>query len=326
MSFHDVRFPVEVGQGSRGGAGFKTEVTELDSGAEGRVSFWSAPRHRYDVSYGVRSMEDLAEIKRFYMARQGALNSFRYKDWLDFTTNATNPSHTLSAGVKDQQMLPTTGDNSRTVFQLTKRYISGINTHVRTIALPVEGTIRVWVNGVELTIGSQFNVNYTTGEVTFTTAPGNGQAVEWSGQFDVKVRFDNSADTLLSAAVNGYDLGDIPSIPLVEVADQDSPYSNEYFYGGSSERSLSASVTVDGSAFLWVLTATTTGLSANLPTPTNYQTGGIHWCIQNAGANSIAVKNNFGATLVTLTTNKSCMIVLTVESDQVTKTWYAIGG
>lgn len=325
MSFHDVRFPVEIGQGSRGGPGFKTEVTALDSGAEGRVSFWSSPRHRYDVSYGIRSMQDLAEVKTFYMARSGALNAFRYKDWMDFTTNASNPTHTSAQGTRDQSMSPATGNGSLTIFQLAKRYLSGPTTAIRTISLPVSGTLQVWVNSVLQTEGVNYTVDYTTGVVTFAVAPSNGHAVEWSGQFDVKVRFDDGADDLLNAQVNGWDLGGIPSIPLIEVSDQDAPHTNDYFHGGSNERVISASIAIDGTAFLWVLSATTTGLSANLPNPANYQTGGPHWIIQNIGANSITVKNQGGTTLVTLAANKSCIVVLTLEADLTTKTWYALG-
>jgi len=327
MSFHNVRFPVEIGQGSRAGAGFKTRVTKLDSGGEGRVGFWSAAHHQFDVSYGIRSLEDLSEVKTFYMARQGALHTFRFRDPTDWTSNSTNPTHTAAPGTRDQQCVPPTGDGTRTSFQLAKRYVSGAVTHVRTIVLPVSGSIDIWINGVLKTEGADYTIDYSTGEVVTSVAVTAGHAVEWSGEFDVKCRFGESADEILGARVDGYDLGNIPSIDVIEVDEDDGAHVDEFMYGGSSEQVMSASFVMDGGAFLWVLNPSTTGLYARLPDPAGYPTGGFHFCIKNAhGSNSFTVKNEGGTTLVTLTAGKSCLIGLTVESDQTTKTWYAFGG
>jgi uncharacterized protein (TIGR02217 family) len=326
MSFHDVRFPVEIGFGSSGGPGFKTEITELDSGQEGRVAFWSSPRHRYDVSYGIRSMDDLAAVKTFYMARQGALNSFRYKDWTDYHTLSTNPTHMAVPGTRDQQCNPTTGNGTLKTFQLVKRYVSGINTAVRNILLPVSDTVKIWVNNVLQTENTHYMIDYMTGVVTFVTAPAAGFAVEWSGEFDVKTRFEKSVDDVLNAQVEGWNLGNISSIPLIEVIDSDAPYSNEYFFGGSIEKTIAANYIIDSTAFFWSFYATVASIAVVLPDPVNYPTGGFHFCIQNLGSISIAVKNQGGTTLVNLAQNKSCMIVLTLESNNTTKTWYALGG
>ena len=326
MSFHDVLFPVEIGFGSSGGPGFKTEITELDSGQEGRVAFWSAPRHKFDVSYGIRSMDDLAAVKTFYMARQGALNAFRYKDWTDYHTLPSNPTHIAVPGTRDQQCNPTTGNGTNVTFQLVKRYVSGSNTAVRNILLPVVESVKIWVNSVLQSEVTNYTIDYTTGVVTFVTAPSAGHFVEWSGAFDVKVRFDKSVDDVLNAQIEGWDLGNIPSISLVEVIDSDAPNINEYFFGGAVEKTISASLTIDGTAFFWTITAINPSLAVVLPSPTNYQTGGFHFCIQNIGTISIAVKNQSGTTLVNLAQNKSCMIVLTLESNNTTKTWYALGG
>jgi len=203
--------------------------------------------------------------------------------------------------------------------------VSGAVTHVRTVTLPVSGTINMWVNGVLKTSGVDYNINHITGVVTFTAPVTNGHAVEWSGEFHVKCRFGDAADEALAASLDGWDLGGIGQIPIIECHDSDAPFINEYFFGGTTERALSASITLDGSAHLWILSNTTTGLSAILPNPANYAAGGIHFTIVNTGINNLLVKNNLDTTLVTLVPNKSTMIVLTVESDQVTKQWYAIG-
>lgn len=325
MSFHDVRFPEEIGQGSSGGPVFRTEVTKLDSGHEGRASMWSTARHRYDVSYGIRSMEDLAAVKEFFLARAGSLNSFRYKDWADFTTNPTNPSHTSTFGTRDQSCYPTVGDGSLTAFQLAKKYDNGGVVYLRSLTLPVQGTVSVWQNSTLKTEGSHYSIDYTTGELTMVTAPTAGHAMEWSGEFDVKIRFED--DTAgLAAVIDGYDLGNIRSIPLIEVLDADAAYANEYFHGGASEEVLTAPRTINSTAFLWTFDPSSSGLWVSLPNPAGYAPGGPHWIIKNVGTDTILVKNNSGTTLVTLSQNESCIVVLTLASDGTTKTWYTLGG
>lgn len=325
MSFHNVRFPVEIGQGSSGGPGFRTEITTLDSGQEARVSFWDQARHRYDVSYGIRSLEDLVEVQTFYRARMGATHSFRYRDPLDWHSNRTNPTHLGVPGSKDQPTNPTNGNGTVTAFQMVKTYVSGGSTHTRTITLPVSGTIQVWKAGTLQTEGTHYTINYSTGIITFNSAPSAGQLIEWSGEFDVKVRFDAKADDALSAAVDGWDIGQISSIPLVEVIDADLPNYDEYFYGGSKEKFMYGSFEVDTSAFLWILSANTSNLAAKLPDPANMPTGGFYFALVNSGATfSILVKDNLNNTIATLAPNTSTFIALALENAGA-KTWYALG-
>ena len=98
------------------------------------------------------------------------------------------------------------------VHHLFKRYTSGGQTWVRTIAKPVAGTVRVALGMVEQMSG--WTVDTTTGVVTFTTAPAGGVAVRAGFEFDVPVRFDS--DTL-DVTLDFERLGSITSIPLLEI-------------------------------------------------------------------------------------------------------------
>ena len=61
MAFHEVQFPVNIGRGARGGPKRKTQVVTLASGDEERNASWANSRRRYDVSYGLRRADDLAQ-------------------------------------------------------------------------------------------------------------------------------------------------------------------------------------------------------------------------------------------------------------------------
>ncbi|MEF3047137.1 DUF2460 domain-containing protein [Pseudotabrizicola sp. L79] len=206
MAFHEVRFPDNISRGARGGPERRTQIVELASGDEERNASWANSRRRYDVAYGIRRADDLAAVVAFFEARNGRLHGFRYKDWADY--KSALPSQAITA--TDQQI--GTGTGSLQTFQLAKRYTSGAQTWVRTIAKPVAGTVRVALGMVEQMSG--WTVDTTTGVVTFTTAPAGGVAVRAGFEFDVPVRFDS--DTL-DVTLDFERLGSITAIPLLEI-------------------------------------------------------------------------------------------------------------
>lgn len=314
--FHDVQFPTEISYGSRGGPGFSTNIIETDSGAEQRVQRWSQPKHAYDVSWGVKSLNDLATIRNFYIARNGCAYAFRYKDWMDYTSSTTGMSSVVNT---DQQI--GTGDGAQTNFQLVKKYINGPSTVIRTITKPVSGSVVVALNGVNQTTG--WTVNTSTGVVTFTSAPGVGVVVTAGFQFDVPVRFGKEIDQQLAQQIDGYDNGNIQSIPLVEVMDT-TQIDGDYPYGGTYNLSSGASISINLlKGRTQAISMTGAGLSATLPDPSTLPRGGPIVTILNVGANSFTVKTHLAATLVTLASNQAAIIYLGEDSGG-TPVWYAV--
>ncbi|MBN2629391.1 MAG: DUF2460 domain-containing protein [Rhodobacteraceae bacterium] len=206
MAFHEVRFPDNISRGARGGPERRTQIVGLASGDEERNASWADSRRRYDVAYGIRRADDLAAVVAFFEARNGRLHGFRTKDWADY--KSALPSQAITP--TNQQIGAGTG--SLQTFQLAKRYTSGAQTWVRTIAKPVAGTVRVALNGAEQMSG--WSVDTTTGSVTFTIAPGAGVAISAGFEFDVPVRFDTD---MLDVTLDLERLGSITSIPLIEI-------------------------------------------------------------------------------------------------------------
>lgn len=213
MSFHDVRFPVNIGRGARGGPVRRTQVVELGSGAEERNASWADSRRRFDISYGIRSADDLAAVVAFFEARNGRLFGFRFKDWSDYKSCPPSAAPTFT-----NQVLGT-GTGALRHFRLRKSYTSGPVTWWRMIRRPVAGTVRIAVNGVERTTG--WTVDLSTGIVSFTTAPASGQAVTAGFEFDVPVRFDSDE---MQVDLDIERKGTIDSITLVELREPDAPF------------------------------------------------------------------------------------------------------
>src|SRR5262249_12944475 len=122
----------------------------------------------WDAGWGVKSLAALAEVVSFFEERRGRLHGFRWRDRLDFSSSR----HGARVTAADQVL--GAGDGERAVFGLVKAY--GIDDpYLRPIAKPVVGSVRVAVDGGEITSG--FSVDHATGAVAFDEAPGAGLTV-----------------------------------------------------------------------------------------------------------------------------------------------------
>ena len=200
--FHEVRFPLALGLGASGGAEWRTEIAALASGAEVRNARWAGSRRRWDVATAVSSLADLNRLAAFFEARRGRLHGFRFRDPADWSSAGAGGD----AGPGDQVIA--TGDGETATFQLHKAY----GEVSRTIRKPVEGSVRVALDGVEVEEG--WTVDTATGLVVFGTPPGVGVSVTAGFRFDCPVRFD--ADRL-DISVEMIGAGRAVSVPIIEL-------------------------------------------------------------------------------------------------------------
>jgi len=175
-----------------------------------RNARWIDSRRQYDAGSGLRTMADLAAVVAFFEQCRGRLTGFRYRDPLDDRSSAFGqpPSPT------DQPI--GTGDGVTAVFQLVKVYGAAPDAWTRTIAKPVAGSVLVAVAGVAKSAGSDFNLDATTGFVTFASGaiPPAGSPVTAGYLFHVPVRFDTDD---LKIDLTQFAAGTIPTIPLLEI-------------------------------------------------------------------------------------------------------------
>ena len=197
MSFHEVRLPVDIELGAVGGPMFNTTILELFSGYEQRNVNWSAAKGRWDIAYGIRDTADMDIVIAFFYGRNGRAYGFRFKDWTDYQID---PAQQIGVG-----------DGAEVNFQIYKRYSSGGYNYDRTISKPVSGSETVYLDGVET---SAYTIDYTTGVITFDSAPANGVVVSVTCEFDVPVRFDIDH---LPVTAHGIELESVRDINIVEI-------------------------------------------------------------------------------------------------------------
>ena len=132
-----------------GGPEFSTDVVAFNSGFEQRNVSWAFGRGAWD--YGDRNLPDveLAVIEKFFRARKGRAQGFRFKDYGDYKV------------VAGEGILGASGYGTGVpTYQMIKQYASGVDVDYRVIAKPVSGTCTVFGSGTP-------TVDYTTGIVSF---------------------------------------------------------------------------------------------------------------------------------------------------------------
>lgn len=207
--FHEVRFPLDVARGARGGPERQTQIVTLASGREVRNSRWAHSRRRYDAGLGIRNLDALAAVVSFFEERRGRLHGFRWRDQLDWKSCA--PSQEPAA--TDQ--IIGVGDGIAAIFQLRKVYGAGASSYSREITKPCDGTVRIALDGVELA-GSTFSCDLSTGQVTIAAGsiPPSAAVLTAGFTFDVPVRFDTDA---IEVDLSAFAAGEIPRVPVVEI-------------------------------------------------------------------------------------------------------------
>ena len=204
QSYDAVDFPIAIWREATVATEFSTQIVSAPSGHEQRASEWAEARMRYDAGPGIRSESDVRTLADFFRARRGAARAFRFRDPFDCSSA---PDGGLPAA--GDQLLGV-GDGVRRQFALVKRYGAGDAEQARGIRLPVEGSVRAAVDGLET---AAFLVT-GEGEILFDVAPASGIAVRAGFLFDVPVRF---AEDRLEVSRATFLAGEIASVPLIEV-------------------------------------------------------------------------------------------------------------
>jgi uncharacterized protein (TIGR02217 family) len=161
------------------GLEFSTIVKRSTSGQEYRSLGMRYPLWNFALAYGVlrdasysTPNTELQELAGFYLARQGAFDSFLFNNPNDNTASA---------------VVIGTGNASNTTFQLCRSYGSTFTFNEPVNNANVVSAISF--NGV-----TQNSANYTvstTGLVTFnaSTRPGANVVVTWNGVYYYRCRF-----------------------------------------------------------------------------------------------------------------------------------------
>lgn len=201
-----VRLPVTVERGASGGPTFDTVVQRTDGGRISTVVNWSLPLYKWDISYGIMTPADFNAVRDVFIGARGAAYGFRFKDWSDYEI----PTIVNIIGE---------GDGVETEFQIYKIYTNTVRTLSRKITRPVNnGSIEVQVAATPYVEGggggTGYTVDYSTGIITFNTAPTSLAAIYCKCEFDVPVHFVSDE---FAIQLEWAEAGTVPSLQIEEV-------------------------------------------------------------------------------------------------------------
>lgn len=175
MAFLNQRLPSQVEQNAVRRDEEDIEIVTTDGGFEVRNARSSQGLREFDISFPAAAYGDDVHdaVIALYKVARGKLYPFRFRDFTDYS---------LSAEVIG------TGDGAATAFQVIQSWTVDGTTETRTVTRPVS-PLSVYKDGALQ--GSGYTVDYTTGIITFTSAPTAGVVISVTGTFDVPVRFDS---------------------------------------------------------------------------------------------------------------------------------------
>lgn len=316
MAFHDVTLPDEFQYGSQAGAGFSTIVQQTASGHEIRVARQAQAVHRMSLRTELQSASQAKTLKAFALARRGSLHSFKIKDWSDYTSNADGES---AATALDQVI--GSGNGTTTTFQLVKRYeTTGPNPYVRTITLPIAGTVVAAVDGIAT---AAFTVS-GTGQIVFSAAPGAGTVVTAGFQFHVPVRFTLDVDRWTRLQADAFNIWSLPSLDVQEVLNE-VEYPERWQHGGSrywGYLTQSIRLAFNDGAFHVVANNSGTVHKIFLPVPTYAGSGPHMFTIYHfGGGTNLELMDDAGGLVSALGSGTTTRVALSRSGSTVT--WHA---
>lgn len=203
MAFLEQRLPDSVSRGSKGGPRGRRTKVYVQNGRLRQNFEWSRSLQQYDVSYGVRTLDQLEVVRSFfYVVMFGPFEGFRYKDWNDYQLTQAKSRLDFISGSD---------------WQIKRVYTAGASTHARTISKPVAGTITVYRTRSGVVTVASASVDATTGIATISGHAG-GDTYACEGEFDVPVTFmDDSLDQIDLDGTPKQVLQGLPSVMLEEV-------------------------------------------------------------------------------------------------------------
>jgi uncharacterized protein (TIGR02217 family) len=309
MAFHDTLFPTDISYGFEAGPTASTIIQRTSSGHEYRATRQSQMPRRFRASRELLTNEQWSEVLDFVIGRRGALHGFRFKDWSDYSTAEDGVA---SPAFNDA--IIGSGDGTTTQFQILKTYdAAGPAPYARKLAHPVTNTVSVGINGVDQSSGWTVN---SSGVVTFTIPPAQGDVVTAGCEFHVPVRLAESTESWMSGAYQSHERLSWSSFELVEVLDMDLQ-AETWWPGGSAGTNaangwlpISATMTINSLTHVWPMEPVGANQTLILPPPDTYAGGVVFHILCRSGTYNVDVVDHLNQSIATVSAGTAKRILL----------------
>jgi uncharacterized protein (TIGR02217 family) len=207
MAIHDIVYPLDV-RSMAATPVWPVDVIKMGGGAEQRILLQNDSKREYEGAHGILTIADAQAVVKFFNGRRAQLFGFKLVDKSLFQA-VGQPFGTGGGIASTNQLIVNEGDVT--------------NAYNREIYLPKSGTVQITAGVTLKTEGVDYTVNYGTsaagGLVTWLTSV-SGQALTWTGEFYIPVRFDTASLPdieilyMMSSNTGGVQG---PTVPMVEI-------------------------------------------------------------------------------------------------------------
>jgi uncharacterized protein (TIGR02217 family) len=182
MTFLEQRLELGLNYGASYGPRFNTAIATSANGIEQRRAIWSQPLITIQLGDRRVNQTELDYLLAFHASVKGAFAGFRIRDWSDY---------------KSGWQPIGTGNGTLQSWQLIKAYTVAGVTVTRAIAKPIDGTLKVFLDGDEVLVG--WSCDYNQG-ILYTELTG---PIAATFDFDVPVRFEQDKIDFIYEAGTG---------------------------------------------------------------------------------------------------------------------------
>lgn len=206
MAFLDIRFPDLYNLDVQFTRERKSDDVTAISGDIYPNPKWKFTRRRGRMSWGPKDLIGIQEFINFHEVVT-TKHTWRIRDASDY--NSTMPG--LEIGPVDQQLQ--IGDGVLTQVQLIKTYGYEGHFHSHPIYAPVDGTVRLAIDGVEINENADWTIDYSTGIITLDNPLPQNALLTGGYEYDLKCRL---VDTEINQSYLVQDFTRIDSFTIME--------------------------------------------------------------------------------------------------------------
>lgn len=191
-----------------------TTIGVASLGTEQRNRNWVKPLVRLSNPECIACHETIEDLHDHWMVTDGPHLTFPMRNPYDFASvRLQAPGRIPTLSPVDQ--LLGTGDGVEDTFNFRKTYTRGAFTKTHTLVLPVESTVRVAIDAVEIFSPADFSIDREAGTITLSSPAALGELVTAGFLYDHLVRFE--ADDTFEQILTAFEVDGVAGLSLWEV-------------------------------------------------------------------------------------------------------------
>lgn len=175
---------------------------------------------------------------------------------------------------------------------------------------------------VDGSASTAWSLDYTTGIITFDSAPADGHVLKWGGEFYTPMRFRLDPGEPLAVTLDNQNVRSVDGVEVIEIVDTSEFYQPVFSGGAIDKQSATGFALQLGEARFYRVNMTATLQTVTLPDPAGYAGGGPYFTVAAVtGSETFDIDDDDGNNLLSLSAGS--LVDLYVAQGASSKAWFA---